>query len=114
HEYMTSVRTVPLLGLLLLAACDPTVPACSTADAGTGLSYANFGQQFLSSYCTQCHGTTLKEKGVDLSTMNGVTSFKGEVINQAGAGAAMPPAGVAAPTSTERSQLVEWLSCGGT
>ncbi|MBK7862140.1 MAG: hypothetical protein IPJ65_26700 [Archangiaceae bacterium] len=101
-----------LLPVVLLAVgCNAPVVECS--DAGTTLTYAEFGQPFMAKYCVSCHGSTLAEKGVRLDTVSGIERSKGEVVDQAGTGAQMPPSESLIPTTAERAQLADWLSCGG-
>ena len=98
--------------LLILAGCG-TQPAASCPDDGTNLTYANFGQAFMSSYCVSCHGRTRVEHGVDLSTLARVKMWSAAVLHEAGTGTSMPPAGEPAPSTAERAKLAEWLACGG-
>jgi len=99
--------------LLCLTACGGvTTTGAECPDAGTAVSYANFGQAFLASYCVSCHGGDHAERGIDLSSESGVAAYAQSVVAVAGEGSSMPPGGAAAPSSAERAQLVEWLSCG--
>ncbi len=94
---------------LLCSACGADASAsCSSST----LTYANFGQSFLSTYCVACHSGSRVEEGVDLSTAAGVSQHSAAVLREAGTGSAMPPSGSAAPSSAERAKLAEWLNCG--
>lgn len=98
-----------LLALSLLV----TVSACGGSNAtcpstGTTLTYANFGQGFMSSYCTSCHG---RSGGLSLSSQAAVTAHAGSVDSVVTYGS-MPPRGAASPSAAEVAQLQEWLACG--
>ena len=81
------------------------------ASACDKLTYASFGQSFMSSYCVSCHGGANAQKEVRLDTLAGVTAAKSKVKAEVGAGA-MPPRGAKAPTAAERAQLTQWIDCG--
>lgn len=115
--------------LLALAACSsgdeiygpPTESVCPTDSA---LTYANFGQQFMASYCTRCHSSELRgadRKGApsfhDFDTVFGVRAVSEHIDETTAFGPAamndgMPNDSGAAPTAAERVQLGEWLACG--
>lgn len=103
----------PVLGPSTETACPPS----------STLTYANFGQQFMTSYCTGCHSSTLSgdaRMGApafhDFDTQLGVQQVADHVDQAAGAGPAatndqMPPEDPR-PTLMERQQLAEWIACG--
>ena len=98
----------------------PTEATCPT---GSTLTYANFGQQFMTDYCTRCHSSTLSgtaRMGApafhDFDTQLGVQQVADHIDETAGSGPAatnqgMPPDG-AKPTLEERQKLAEWIACG--
>ncbi len=98
-------------------------PTETTCPPASSLTYANFGQAFMTSYCTRCHSTTLTgsaRKGAplyhDFDTQLGVQSVANHVDEAAASGPAamndqMPPDG-AKPTLEERQKLAEWIACG--
>lgn len=100
--------------LLLALSFLVTVSACgggsnaSCPSTGTALTYANFGQGFMSSYCTSCHG---RSGGVSLSSQASVQARAGSVDSVVTSGS-MPPRGAASPSAAEVAQLQEWLACG--
>ena len=101
-------------------------PATETECPPTStLTYENFGQAFMTSYCTNCHATTLvgaDRNGAtvdhDFDVLAGIRGQAMHIDQAAGIGPAaenrnMPPAEeTAQPTDAERRQLAEWLSCG--
>ncbi len=110
---MNGPGRLTLLLLVALSACGPGLPTNGYCpDAGTGLTWANFGSRFMTSYCVGCHGGTRVEKKVDLTSEAGVALNADPVIAQAGIGTQMPPTGSPAPTPSERKQLAEWAGCG--
>lgn len=88
----------------------------TTQDAGAGslcdtLTYTSFGQKFMTDYCVSCHGSTLAQKNIRLDTLAGVTASKSKVKSEVSKNA-MPPFGSKAPSSAERTQLSQWITCG--
>lgn len=100
---------------------DPT-PTESVCPPGSTLTYANFAQPFMESYCTGCHSSTLTGSARmgapafhDFDTEGGILAVADHVDEYAAAGPAsvntiMPPSGDL-PTEEERRQLGEWLAC---
>ena len=84
---------------------ETTVVADASIDANCdpSLTYASFGMSFFGTYCNRCHGWDQESAQLD-----------GQVILDAagaGTGAFMPPS-VPFPTTGERMQLSQWISCG--
>ena len=104
-------RLASIWALSALAACGAPPAVCP--DGGTTLTYENFGRGFTATYCLQCHGGDRVEKGVNLSTIALVRTHANAVESAAGPGGSMPPPESLAPSTAEREQLVQWLSCGG-
>ncbi|MBK7539554.1 MAG: c-type cytochrome [Myxococcales bacterium] len=98
----------------------PTQSACPN---GSTITYANFGQAFMTQYCTRCHSSELvgaarngAPKFHDFDTVGGIRSVSDHVDQTAASGPAstntsMPPSGPI-PTEDERKKLGEWLQCG--
>lgn len=98
-------------------------PTETTCPPTSTLTYANFGQAFMTTYCTRCHSSTLSgdaRMGApefhDFDSQLGVQSVAEHIDEAAGAGPAaandqMPPDG-AMPSLEERQQLAEWIACG--
>jgi uncharacterized membrane protein len=109
---MTRPLVLSLLVLLSLTAssCGGGVTASSCPTGGTALTYASFGQPFMSTHCTSCHGSARSEKGVSLASQAQVQAHAAAVESTV-SGGSMPPSG-GSPTATERAQLAEWLACG--
>lgn len=125
-----SLRPRTLIGafagasLLLLSACEggeDTKTTCPTG--GTTLTYQNFGQTFMSTYCTRCHNSALTGSArndapadVNFNTVEEIRAEAKDIDKQAGAGAtvtndSMPPNGEK-PSVEDRRKLSEWLACG--
>jgi hypothetical protein len=98
----------------------PTEAVCPE---GSTLTWETFGQEFMATYCTECHASTLEgaeRQGAplyhDFDTLEGVLPVLDHVDWKAAAGPGatnelMPPAGNPTPTLAERQQLGEWLAC---
>jgi len=91
--------------------------AAFTCDRDPPLTYANFGEGFMSTHCVGCHSvlvpTDLREgapAGIDLNTYTDVIAWVDRIEARAGTTeAGMPPGG--GPSEAERALLREWLYC---
>lgn len=88
-----------------------TRDAGSTADACSTLTYANFGMQFMATYCVGCHSGANAKHGVQLDTLAGVQKSKSGVKRQTVTGTGMPSVDPK-PSAADRKKLGEWLDCG--
>lgn len=125
---------------LLLAGCPgsapptPTETVCPDPDPLT-LTYENFGEKFMTDYCTMCHASTLRgaqRNGApfahDFETLRGVLLLPHHIDEYAGKGPAahntiMPPGrcpstpggsldrDCAQPSDAERTDLAMWIAC---
>lgn len=98
-------------------------PTNATCPSGSPLTFANFGQPFMTQYCARCHSSTLEgaaRMGApllhDVDTLSGIAQIAHHIDQVAGAGPAatnqaMPPS-EPRPTLEERQKLAEWLACG--
>jgi hypothetical protein len=89
---------------------------------GSPLTYENFGRQFMETYCTGCHSSTLEGDARNCApddhnfdTLDGILFARDHIDELAGAGPngsndAMPPSGIK-PTEAERRDLSTWLAC---
>lgn len=98
-------------------------PTGATCPTGSTLTYATFGSDFMTSFCTRCHSST--KTGDDregapadhnFDGLAGVKDAGDHIAEYAGAGPAatneiMPP-GAPRPTDEQRQQLAEWVACG--
>jgi uncharacterized membrane protein len=94
----------------------------ATCPPGSALSYETFGRDFMTSYCTRCHSSSLSgpaRNGApndhDFDTFEGIMAQAEHIDEYAAAGPSatnteMPPSG-AAPSEDERLKLGEWLAC---
>ena len=118
--------------IALLTACEPggheqqgtPTPTGSICPTVSSLTYENFGRDFMSRYCGECHTSTLtsaRRQGApgdhNFDTIPGIKALLPHIDTAAAAGpvasnTAMPPTGSPAPTEEERKQLGEWIACG--
>ena len=71
------------------------------------VSYANFGQGFMNSYCVDCHSGG----NLAFNTLAGVKSMKTQIKNTTVSSRSMPR-GSLQPSDAERVKLGQWLDCG--
>jgi hypothetical protein len=116
-----SCKPWAVVALLGLAGC--FLPAATTIeevpcpDAGTKLTYDNFGQEWLGVYCQVCHGQSGDARngapdGYDFGTHELVVHFKARIFERAAADNTTMPPGPDKPPADGRAELTEWLSCG--
>lgn len=98
-------------------------PTEATCPQGSTLTYDSFGRQFMESYCTRCHASTLTgaaRMGAtafhDFDSLAGVRAVANHIDETAASGPgatneAMPPNGNK-PSLAEREMLAEWIACG--
>lgn len=99
-------------------------PSGATCPTGSTLTYDNFGQTFMTTYCVSCHDsakTGAARNGApafhDFDTLNGIKSVSNHVDEYAAAGPSsvneiMPEGDGPFPTLAEREMLGEWIACG--
>jgi hypothetical protein len=122
------VTRILLVLLVSLTACDPSLYADNAAsssgalvsgatcpDGGTTLTYSSFGQSFMATECTSCHGSGKSSGGIRLDTQSAVQANAALIDSVAGAGpdsvrTSMPEGG-SVDTAT-REELSTWLACG--
>ena len=110
---MTTRRFWIGLSFALALGCSKGTGA--TCPTNSTLTYDNFGRNFFSRYCDQCHGTGGRTQP-SLATQAAIRAQATSIDQEAAAGpdgvnTAMPE-GSPAPTEAERRQLGEWLACG--
>ena len=119
-------RLGALAAMLAATACTTTLelrPSGATCPNDSTLTYENFGAPFMTSYCTQCHSSTLapdQRMGAplfhDFDTLEGIMAFTQHIDETAAAGPkainTLMPMYDPKPTLDERYQLGEWLACG--
>jgi hypothetical protein len=123
----------------MVAACTTTASPTPTEtvcpDPDPDLTWDNFGQKFMTTYCTMCHSSTLPHAlrngapyAHDYDTLRTVLYIPDHIDQDAGSGPAahntrMPPSrcpstpggpidrDCATPTDEERTNLSIWLAC---
>ena len=110
-------RNSLLLSVLLspLGCGQPSDSVCSTAEQGacsaTALTYDTGIGELLTERCSPCHATD----GVEAVRV--LTDYRHVFGQRTGIGTqlvacVMPPAGAPTLSSTERQQILDWLTCG--
>ena len=94
---------------------DADLTICDTSE----LSYGNFAQGFMDSYCLGCHSNTLnpgQRRGapdsVNFDTFELVQQQADRIRVRAGSNQDMPPQSGAQPSNEERDSITEWIDCG--
>ena len=122
----TFVLPVCFVALSLLACDDKASQTAADASPDATpidcqeLTYDNFGQAFIEDYCLECHHSNLEgfdrkdaPASIDFDTYDLVVRFAVSIKAISGTRPNMPPSfAMAAPSSEERMQLVQWIDCG--
>lgn len=91
-----------------LSGCKTVRDTGITATCDTTLTYANFGEAFISDNCLDCHAS--KERPT-LSTQAEVQQNASKILDEAVYTTSMPDD--ADLSDADRQQLGNWLACGG-
>lgn len=97
---------------------DVIVPIDSDTCATSYLTYENFGDPFVTSWCRGCHSSEvpvgMRQKApddVNFDDVGDVRTWGARIATKvAGPEPSMPPAG--GPSTDERALLAEWIACG--
>lgn len=103
----TLMRSLASLALVALAACGGNQPTGATCPTDSTLTYDNFGKQFMTDYCTECHSNYGTVTGIrkDLVGIDETSAAGPDATNTS-----MPPS-APYPTAAERMLLGEWIAC---
>jgi len=112
---MNSFRPIVVV-VVLLALLFAVQAALATSCT---LTYANFGQAFLTKYCIKCHASTAvgaarqgSPDGVNFDTPELAAKFAASILNRTVTKADMPPAWInPQPTADERAKVQTWINC---
>jgi uncharacterized membrane protein len=108
-----------VVAVIALASCVHELPTSTeTTCTTTSLTYENFGQPFVITWCRGCHSSQLPSEmrqqsptTVNFDTLSDIKGFMPRLSARAiGDSATMPPAG--GPPAEERKLFAEWLRCG--
>lgn len=105
---------------------DEDQPSGATCPStGTALTYTNFGSDFFSNYCLDCHSSSKTGAdredapiGMNFDTLALIKSHAAQIDIEAAASpkrtnTSMPPSSESKqPNSDERMKLGEWIACG--
>jgi hypothetical protein len=94
------------------AGADASRADASAPDAAGSctLTYANFGQQFLTTYCVGCHGAVSPRANLRLDSLAGITARK--VQAKAAVLNSVMPQGTNKPSAADRERFGQWIDCG--
>ena len=94
---------------LFLVGCGASSTGIAESDLScdTSLTYANFGQAFISANCSSCHDG---KESPNLSSQAAVKSNSARILQEAVYTNAMPDG--ADLSNEERTMLGDWLTCG--
>jgi uncharacterized membrane protein len=107
--------------LVLAGACGSDAKGPECPPTKTSLTYTNFGQAFMTTYCASCHAGSVTgaarqgaPTGDVFDTLSQIHAKSDDIIHEVAVEKSMPyGAASKKPTDAERQQLGEWLACGG-
>jgi uncharacterized membrane protein len=105
-----------LLAMFLVGCGQAAASACPSDDQNacvdTTLSYDGGIGSLINARCSPCHASGGVEATVLLTDYSHVAAERMTIASQL-ITCAMPPAGAPDLSADERSQILDWLSCGG-
>jgi hypothetical protein len=111
---MHSRSSLLALALVLASACG--TDSHTTTCQASYLTYDNFGEPYLASWCRGCHSSDLPANmrqlalaDINFNTLADVRAQLGPMQSVIATGA-MPPEG--GPSADEQQLMMQWLSCG--
>jgi uncharacterized membrane protein len=109
--------TILLLGAALPACAFTTIDQYPCPDGGTQLTYENFGNAFMGTYCQSCHGSASTNRygapgDFIFDTREEIQRHRDRIFVRAAAGNTSMPPGPVDPPLELRNKLAEWLACG--
>jgi uncharacterized membrane protein len=107
-----------IIAMLVLAGCKGKEASIIECPEDSFLTYENFGQPFMLTWCTPCHSSYLfteeerqeAKEGVNLDSYEDLLTHSETIQIFAVDTDKMPPAG--GPSDDERDLLAEWIACG--
>jgi uncharacterized membrane protein len=111
-----------LIASLCLAGCNASPGTRVTTPSGEAcgeLTYENFAEDFMDTYCLRCHSSSLTgiiartgaPEDTNFNTLTDVRDEQNRIRLRAGVAGTMPPS-APFPTEDERAQLLNWIDCG--
>lgn len=89
---------------------EPVGPEVDEVDPGCAeLSYDTFGEEFITTYCSGCHGGINPMGGFTLTSEDDINARMAGALRQVESGGM--PRGNTLPSSDERATFVTWLQC---
>lgn len=121
--YALIVAALPSVGAMSCHHEHAGVPTQAVCPTPQTLTYANFGQAFMQSYCLRCHSSSVQggaRNGApsdhNYDVLSDIRSLADHIDLHAGSGPAGTneemPEGDPKPTVAERAKLSQWLACG--
>ena len=111
------MRALAVLFALLSGCVYETIDQYPCPTGGTTLTYANFGQEFMNTWCQPCHGSNAENRhgapGEFIFDTDAQIQLHADriFVRAAASNDSMPP-GPDGPPRPQRDQLAEWLACG--
>jgi mono/diheme cytochrome c family protein len=110
---MKTAALMLVMSLSALAACTwEDMSSYPCPDAGTTLTYENFGQAFFAEWCVMCHGGPNGYSSRAFTDIDTIRAQAADIFRNAAEDNQTMPPGPNGPPKAQRAELAEWLSCG--
>jgi hypothetical protein len=110
---MTTRVLLSSMALAALVACGwEDMSSYPCPQGGTTLTYDNFGKDFMTTYCVQCHGGPNGYSSRSFTDVGTIRAQAADIFRNAAEDNTTMPPGPVDPPKDARYKLAEWLSCG--
>jgi hypothetical protein len=109
---MTRILLVVIFTSVIAACSWEEMSSYPCPDAGTTLTYENFGQNFFEGWCVSCHGGPNGYSSRAFTDLDTIRAQAADIFRNAAEDNQTMPPGPNGPPKAQRYALAEWLSCG--
>ncbi len=114
---VTRVAVASTMAILVACSSTPSLDEYPCPEAGTTLTYENFGRPFMDAWCNECHSEPEGARqgapaDVRFDNLAGVRRWDDRIFARSALDRVSMPPGLGDPPRADRDRLAEWLACG--